>query len=323
MRFFNKQAIESLDLEDIQKAVAHAYSLVLDNAFHMPDIMHVPREENTLLLMPCFSGDHFATKLVSVFPGAAASGLPVVNGILVLADNHTGAPLAIMDGAALTAARTGAVGGLAVACLAPETVHTAGIIGAGVQGLSQARFLLFNRKISTLWVADLDQTAAGAMADTLKKSHPHVQFQVAKNARDLVDACQVVICATTSTQPVFEANPEDVTGKTFISIGSFTPKMKELPDAVIAAADTVYVDTPFAEKESGDICIPLQNQVVSRDKIQPFAPVTRHPVAIGHDKTWFFKSVGMALFDLTVASAVYALGKEKNVGQVLVMRGEG
>jgi ornithine cyclodeaminase/alanine dehydrogenase-like protein (mu-crystallin family) len=27
--------------------------------------------------------------------------------------------------------------------------------------------------------------------------------------------------------------------------------------------------------------------------------------------------VGMALFDLTVASAVYALGKEKNLGQVL------
>ncbi len=317
MRFFNKQAIESLDLKDIQKSVAHAYSLVLDNAFHMPDRMHVPQAENTLLLMPCFSGDYFATKLVSVFPGAAASGLPVVNGIVVLADNHTGAPLAIMDGAALTAQRTGAVGGLAVAYLAPENVHTAGIIGAGVQGLSQAQFLLFNRKISTLWVADLHQAAARAMVEILKKSHHHVNFQVAATARDLVDACQVVICATTSTQPVFDAEPEDVKGKTFISIGSFTPKMKELPDAVIAAADAVYVDTPFAAQESGDICIPLKNRVISRDKIQPFAQVVRHPVDTGHDKTWFFKSVGMALFDLTVASAVFTLGKEKDLGQML------
>ena len=317
MRFFNKQAIESLELKDIQNAVAHAYGLVLDNAFHMPDRMHVPHKENTLLLMPCFSNDHFATKLVSVFPGAARSGLPVVNGILVLADNRTGAPLAIMDGAALTARRTGAVGGLAVACLAPKNVHTAGIIGAGVQGLSQAQFLLFNRKISTLWVADLDQAAALKMAEILKQSYPHVHFQVAETARDLVDACQVVICATTSRQPVFAADPEDVKGRTFISIGSFTPEMKELPDAVIAAADAVYVDTPFAARESGDICIPLKNQVVSKDKIQPFAPVTRHPVDTGHDKTWFFKSVGMALFDLTVASAVYALGKEKNLGQAL------
>jgi ornithine cyclodeaminase/alanine dehydrogenase-like protein (mu-crystallin family) len=317
MRFFNKQAIESLDLEDIQKAVAHAYGLVLDNAFHMPDRMHVPHQENTLLLMPCFAGDYFATKLVSVFPGAAASGLPVVNGIVVLADNHTGAPLAIMDGAALTAQRTGAVGGLAVACLAPENVRTAGIIGAGVQGLSQAQFLLCNRKITTLWVADLHKTAARAMAETLESTHPHVNFQVAGTARDLVDACQVVICATTSTQPVFEADPPDVKGKTFVSIGSFTPEMKELPDAVITAADAVYVDTPFAARESGDICIPLKNKVVTEDKIQPFAPVTRHPVARGHDKTLFFKSVGMALFDLTVASAVYRLGKEKNLGQVL------
>ena len=317
MLFFNKQAIESLDLKDIQKAVVRAYGLVLDNAFHMPDRMHVPHKDNTLLLMPCFSGDYFATKLVSVFPGAAASGLPVVNGILVLADNLTGAPLAIMDGAALTARRTGAVGGVAVACLAPKTVHTAGIIGAGVQGLSQAQFLLFNRKISTLWVADLDHAAAWKMAETLKKSYPHVHFQVAKTTRDLVDACQVVICATTSREPVFEIDTADAKGKTFISVGSFTPEMKELPDAVIAAADAVYVDTPFAARESGDICIPLKKQVVSKDKIQPFAPVTRHPVDTDHGKTWFFKSVGMALFDLTVASAVYALGKEKNLGQVL------
>ena len=317
MRFFNKQAIESLDPEDIQKAVAHAYSLVLDNDFHMPDRVHVPQAENTLLLMPCFAGDYFATKLVSVFPGAAASGLPVVNGIVMLADNHTGAPLAIMDGAALTARRTGAVGGLAVACLTPENIRTAGIIGAGVQGLSQAQFLLYNRKITTLWVADLHQEAARAMVETLQTTHPHVSFQVAGTARDLVDACQVVICATTSTQPVFEAAPAEVKGKTFISIGSFTPKMKELPDAVITAADAVYVDTPFAAQESGDICIPLKNQVVSRNKIQPFAQLVRHPVDTEGDKTWFFKSVGMALFDLTVASAVYRLGKEKNLGQVL------
>jgi ornithine cyclodeaminase/alanine dehydrogenase-like protein (mu-crystallin family) len=318
MLFCNKHTIEKIPLADIQKAVAHAYALVLDNAFYMPDRMHVPHDKNDLLLMPCFSGKYFATKLVSVFPGAAASGLPVVNGVLVLADNHTGQPLAIMDGAALTARRTGAVGGMAVAHLTSETVETAGIIGAGVQGLSQAQYLLFNRKITTLWVADLDQAAATTMVRTLEKAYPHVTCKVADTAGQLVDASQVVIAATTSPTPVFDAAPEEIKGKTFISIGSFTPKMKEFPDAVIAGADAVYVDTPFAAEESGDICIPIKNRVVDKDKILPFAPVTLHPVET-RNKTYFFKSVGMALFDLTVASAVFELAVKKEMGQVLDM----
>jgi ornithine cyclodeaminase/alanine dehydrogenase-like protein (mu-crystallin family) len=101
--------------------------------FFMPDRIHVPQKENTLLVMPCFGDAYMATKLVTVFPKAPESGFPVVNGMVILADNHTGQPLAILDGAALTARRTGAVGGLATACLSPDSVHTAGVIGAGVQ----------------------------------------------------------------------------------------------------------------------------------------------------------------------------------------------
>ncbi|MCF8112501.1 MAG: ornithine cyclodeaminase family protein [Desulfotignum sp.] len=316
MRFFNKQTIDSIPLGDMQKAVEHAYTMLLDNACHMPDRMHVPHGDNTLLLMPCFGKDHFATKLVTVFPKAARSGLPVVNGMVVLADNLTGQPLAIMDGAALTARRTGAVGGVAVDRLSLETVHTAGIIGAGIQGRSQADYLLFNRQVTTLWVADLDRKAAESMARDLEKTYPHVTCRVAKTARHLVDDSQVVIAATTSRQPVFEAEPADIKGKTFISIGSFTPQMKEFPDAVIAGADAVYVDTLFAAKESGDLCIPLANKVVTKNFIQPFAEVIRNPVET-RNKTYFFKSVGMALFDLTAASAVFTWGKEKNLGQIL------
>jgi ornithine cyclodeaminase/alanine dehydrogenase-like protein (mu-crystallin family) len=315
MYYFNQPTIDRVPLEIIQKAVEQAYHLQYTNACRMPDRIHVPDRKNTLMVMPCFSDAFVATKLVTVFPQAPESGLPVVNGLVILADNQTGQPLAILDGAALTARRTGAVGGMAVACLTPESIETAGIIGTGVQGRSQAEFLLFNRRVKTLWLADLNRTAAQNMARDIGHAHPHVSCRIADSPRQLMRDSQVVIAATTSTDPVFDADLSDVTGKTFISIGSFTPEMKEFPDAVIQGADAVYVDTLFAAKESGDICQPLTRRIVPENKIQPFASVPGQPVDVGG--TVLFKSVGMALFDLTVAAAVFAWGHEKKQGQQL------
>jgi len=316
MLFIGKKDIRTIGQKVIQTAVKEAYGLVLSKAYTMPDRIHVQDGENTLLLMPCFSDGFFATKLVSVFPGALEYDQPVVNGVLALADNRTGQPLAILDGAAVTAERTGAVGGLGVDLLTPKTLETAGILGAGVQGFSQARYLLFNRPIKKLWIGDLNLKAADKMAQTLESQFPHVSYATTDNSEELVKASQLIIAATTSSQPLFKNDIALVKGKTFISIGSFRPGMKEFPDAVISTADHVVVDTFFAAKESGDICIPLENKVVEQKKIQLFADLLKTPVSL-ENKTFFFKSVGMALFDLTVASAVYQVALKEKLGQSL------
>ena len=119
MRYISKKDILKIDRSLILDSISHAYELFLDENYTMPDRIHVQDGDNTLLLMPCFESNYFATKLVSVFPDAPKHGAPAVNGIMTLADSKTGMPLAIMDGAALTAERTGAVGGLAVKILNP------------------------------------------------------------------------------------------------------------------------------------------------------------------------------------------------------------
>ncbi|OQY50477.1 MAG: hypothetical protein B6230_06240 [Desulfobacteraceae bacterium 4572_89] len=316
MLFLNKKDIGKIGQEVIQNAVKKAYELILDKSYNMPDRMHVGDGQNTLLLMPCFTKEFFATKLVSVFPNANEFDQPAVNGVMVLSDNKSGQPLAIMDGAAITAERTGAVGGLGVSLLTEPNLETAGILGAGVQGLSQARYLLFNRKIKKLWVGDLNLEAAENMAAILKKEFPLVIYGVTKDSETLVKESQLVIAATTSTQPLFKDDKALVKGKTFISIGSFRPDMKEFPDAVILNVDHVYVDTLFAAKESGDICIPLENKIIKPEKINSFADLVGTQIPL-KNKTCFFKSVGMALFDLTVTSAVYELALKENIGQTL------
>ncbi|MCK5163181.1 MAG: ornithine cyclodeaminase family protein [Desulfobacula sp.] len=316
MLFLNKDAIQKIDQNTIQTAVKQAYKLVLNKNYNMPDRMHVPDNQNTLLLMPCFSEKFFAVKLVSVFPEAQKHGQPAVNGVMVLSDNISGQPLAVMDGAAITAERTGAVTGLGVKLLSPESIHTAGIFGAGVQGLSQARYLLFNRKIKTLYICDLQKESAISMSRTLKQEYPDVEYVITENSDKLVEKSRLIIAATTSSKPLFEATGDLVMEKIFISIGSFRPDMQEFPNSVIENADDVFVDTMFAAKESGDIAIPLKDHVITKDKIKEFAGLLEKS-AISENKTIFFKSVGMALFDLTVATAIYQMARKHNIGQTL------
>ena len=316
MLFLNTSEIRKLDQDIIQTAVEKAYEIMLSKDYHMPDRTHVSDGQNSLLLMPCFSGKYFSTKLVSVFPEAAKHGQPAVNGVMVLSDNVSGQPLAIMDGAAITAQRTGAVGGLGVKWLTPEIIRTAGILGAGVQGYSQARYLLFNRNIERLYIYDVNPEAAEQMMEKLKSEFLGVAYATAKTAVDLVEHSGLVIAATTSHTPLFQAAPEALRGKTFISIGSYRPDMQEFPDSVAEAADTVFVDTLFAVDESGDIATPLKKQAGIRAKIKEFSSLFEKNTYV-ENSTVFFKSVGMGLFDLTVSSAIYNLALEKKIGQII------
>lgn len=322
MRYFNKKDISTVDLSVVLDAISSAYELVLDENYNMPDRSHVHDQDNTLLLMPCFANGYFATKLVSVFPDAPKKGALAVNGIMTLADNTTGMPLAVMDGAALTALRTGAVGGLAVKLLTRENIETAGLIGAGVQGMSQVKYLLHNRKIKELLIFDYYPEAARAMAENLGKTYGDVTFKVVETADNLVASSQLIVATTTSKTPLFSNDPELVKGKTFISIGSFRPDMKEFPDAVVETSDRIFVDTPFAARESGDLSQPLERGVINEKDVLPFAPLVRQPLTEAQKSestynTVFFKSVGMALFDLTAAIAVYELGQKNNLGVTL------
>ena len=316
MLFLNKSEIQKLGQNIIQTSIEKAYEIMLSKDYHMPDRMHTSDGQNSLLLMPCFSGQYFSTKLVSVFPEAVKHGQSVVNGVMVLFDNISGQPLAIMDGAAITAQRTGAVGGLGVKFLTSEKIKTAGILGAGVQGFSQARYLLFNRRIETLYLYDVNLEMAGKMIEKLKQEFFGIDYVITKTAAELDEKSRLIIAATISHTPLFNAESGALRGKTFISIGSYRPDMQEFPDSVIEAADAVFVDTLFAVDESGDIATPLKKQAAIREKIKEFSSLFEKNTYV-ENSTIFFKSVGMGLFDLTVSSAIYDMALKKKIGQII------
>lgn len=99
---------------DLIAAMEDAALGVAQGKVAVPARTHADWQDNTLLTMPAVAQAYFGTKLVAVVPGNAARDLPVTNGLMILNDGETGLPLAVMNAAALTAQRTGAVGTLGV-----------------------------------------------------------------------------------------------------------------------------------------------------------------------------------------------------------------
>lgn len=316
MLFLNKSVIQNIGQDIFQNSIEKAYRIMSSKEYHMPDRIHISDKNNSVLFMPCFHDQYFSTKLVSVFPDAMKYDQPVVNGIMVLTDNMSGKPLAIMDGAAITAQRTGGVGGLAVKLLSSQKCQSAAIFGAGIQGLNQARYVLFNRKIETLYIYDLHPAMAENMVQKLQKEFPDVQYILSQTPEESVARSEIIVAATTSSSPLFDVQEKLIQGKTFISIGSYRPDMQEFPDMVFNLSDHVYVDTFFALQESGDMVNPLKKSPEHKNKIKEFSSLFENSTDMDH-QTVFFKSVGMGLFDLVVSSEIYQLALKDNLGQIV------
>lgn len=314
MHILNKKAIEqAVHPEGMVRAVAEALKMYESGDFLMPDRMHVNTKDNTLLLMPAFAKKYFGTKLVSVFPNNIKKNEPVIYGTMILNDTQTGKPLAVIDGSALTAHRTGAVGGLAAKILANPDMRILGIVGAGVQSFHQALYICQTIDIDELFIFDIHPEKARKWVLELKKKVRLLRITIAEDTKELCEKSDIIVTATTSNKPVLPNNPDLFRHKLILAFGSYKPDMKELPDAVFKNAQ-IFTDTDFAKVESGDLAQPLKNGLITETQIRPLAKVLNKEIEADYSKTIIFKSVGMALFDITVSSYIYDEAISKQLG---------
>ena len=113
MHHFDAQAVAAaLPYPQLVEALASG----LQSPIEVParSVLSPNHDDSCVLLMPAWQrGQRMGVKLVSVWPGNGALGLPAVSGVYVLISCETGQPLAVMDGTELTLRRTAAAAALA------------------------------------------------------------------------------------------------------------------------------------------------------------------------------------------------------------------
>ncbi|SOY55582.1 putative Ornithine cyclodeaminase [Cupriavidus taiwanensis] len=294
-----------LPYPELAQAIADMLAELRDGTAMAPPRIALPvgdaqQGTGTLLVMPARNRRLVMTKNITVHPGNPQRGLPSILGEVVVADAHTGARLAMLDGPTVTGRRTAAVSLLAAQRFAARPDGELLIVGAGVQALTHLEAFVAGLGVRRLWLHSRTRDKAEALAAHARTLG--VEAQVAESVAAVLPRVSMVVTVTSSRSPVL---PDLDSGlwrdHHFIAaVGAFRPDMCELPPALChAAADhgRLLADTLFGiEDEAGD----LLQAGIDWAEVQPFETAILQADAIRAraGSPLVFKSVGYALWDL-------------------------
>jgi ornithine cyclodeaminase len=279
-------------------------------------------QEGTTLCMPAFVGGmdpSLAVKVVSVFPHNGALGLPAVLGAVLVLEPETGRTIALLEGATLTALRTGAASGAATDLLSRPDSRVVAVFGAGAQARTQLEAVCAIRPIETAWVYSRTAARAEALAAELagQRGIPS-DVRVARSAQEVLADADIVCTATTSGQPVF-ADADLKPGAHINAVGSYSPEMQEVPAETVRRALVVVDSRQAVLAEAGDLLVPIRQGLFPAEHIH----AELGEIVLGRKggrtdgkQVTLFKSVGLAVQDAAAAALacrnaqVLGLGRE-------------
>lgn len=301
-------------MPDAMSAVREGFAALSAGRATVPVRASVPLAGGGVALsMPAAlaGGPHWSVKLVTVSPGNPGRGLPLVGATVLLGDAATGRPLALLDGTAVTALRTGAAGGVAAEALARPDAAVVTLFGAGAQARSQLEAVrcVLGDRLRELRIASRDLGRARALAEAAELP-PGVSVVIQRAPGDIVRGADIVITATSSATPVFDGTALD-DGSHVTAVGSFTPAMRELDDAAMRGARIVVDQREAALAEAGELQGMRPEDVVEIGEVI----AGRAPGRRDDRERTVFKSVGNAVQDLVVASRIHERALELGLGE--------
>ena len=271
------------------------------------------------LVMPGYlaEADAMGVKVVSVHDTNPQRNQPSIYGVMMLIEAATGKPLALMEGAYLTALRTGAATGLATDLLARKDARVAAIFGAGAQARTQLLGVCAVRPLQRVWMWSRRLEQAQRLIDEVRTHTAGIELMLATSTAQAVAAADIICTATTSREPLF-AGESLRQGAHVNAIGAYTPQMRETDSATLRRASKIVVDSREAAlAEAGDILRAIAEGTVSQDCIHAEIGEIAAGLKPGRetdDEITFFKSVGNAAQDVAVAQAVYQRAVEQGIG---------
>jgi alanine dehydrogenase len=273
------------------------------------------RDRTFFASMPAYDGAHgiLGAKLVTVFPENAARGLHTHLAAISLFDAETGELAAVMDGRYITELRTAAASAVSVKQLARADAATLAILGSGVQARSHLAALPLVREFREIraWSptpAHLREFALGAV-------------KPASSAEEAVRGADVILVATNSVTPAI-ANEWVSDGTHVIAIGACRPSQCEI-DPVLTARAALFTDSRAAIlKESGDVIQSIREGRFTEDHVRAELGEVVNGTKPGRQSSTevtLFKSLGLAIEDLTAAGLVYRRARELGRGIELAL----
>jgi alanine dehydrogenase len=265
----------------------------------------VPGRGISLAMAAWQPGRQICVKVVNVFDGNLAAGLPNHLASVNLFDPDTGAATCVMDATFITAVRTAAAAVLSHKLLSRGDSRVATIVGAGVQAREHLRLLPLVRDVDEIQICALDF----AHAQRLARLHPHAH--AVADLEPAIRRSDLVCLATHSPTPVIDA--AWIAPGTHVSSVGYHPPLGELP-AALARASRLFVETidAFAAPPVG--CAELAG-------VDPAAAATLGSVVNDRrrgrshaSEITVYKAMGIAMEDMVAANLVFERARRSAAG---------
>jgi ornithine cyclodeaminase/alanine dehydrogenase-like protein (mu-crystallin family) len=262
------------------------------------------------------SGRTVVLKVVGYHPANPPQGLPTVLGTIHVYDATNGHLAAIVDGVLATALRTGAASAVASRVLANPASRVLGIIGCGMQAVTQLHAIQRAFHLTEVLVHDLEPEVALSFID--RTSFAALPIRVA--AQEEIERRCDILCTATSV-PVGEGPV--VSGRLLQpwlhvnAVGSDFPGKTELPVSVLRQA---LVCPDFREQA---VCEGECQQLTAHEIGPSLDELVREPASFAswRERLTVFDSTGFALEDKAVVDVLLAHARELEIGTRLQLEG--
>jgi ornithine cyclodeaminase len=318
----------ALPMTEAIRAVRWAYEAASNGDGIVPARVHLnlPHSANVSLFMPAYvprdpTGsvpESLIVKAVSVFPGNPQKELPAVLGAALVLDPQTGASIALLDAAELTAIRTGAGSGVATDLLSRPESRTLAVFGTGGQALTQVEGICAVRSIDTVWVVGRDTIRGERFLQKVAgRAGVPADLRFVLDFREALLNADVICTTTTATEALFD--PSYVMGGTHINaIGAFKPTMQEIPGQTVSRSRLFVDNRAGALYEAGDIVRAIDAGAIDATHIVGEIGEVIGGRVVGRrssDEVTLFKSVGMAAQDAAAGGLAVARAEAQGIGR--------
>jgi ornithine cyclodeaminase/alanine dehydrogenase-like protein (mu-crystallin family) len=290
-----ENVLAAVSPERAVEAVREGFIAYAKGEWAMPPKVYVAAYPNgDFRAMPAIGAGYAAFKWVTSFPVNLERGLPTVKAIVLVSNAETGMPVAILEGSALTALRTGAAAVLAAETLGRRKAETVAVIGAGVNGKATVRTFLARGREVMLW--DVDPERARAAAEELGAT------VVADREQAL--AADIVATVTPAYEPLITENSLRP-GQHVSLMGADGPGKCEIAPREIARTH-VFCDEWAQASHAGELQHSVREHLVKREQVTQLGDVLAGlaPGRANGKEITTFDSTGLAIQDLALALAV-------------------
>lgn len=257
---------------------------------------------------------YYVIKIASGFYQNPELGLASSQGLMLLFDQNTGVPCAVLlDEGYLTDIRTAAAGALVAKYFAPKEIHGVGIIGTGIQARQQLlQLIALDQTLKStdpqfvskpLWIWGRNPQAAKALAEEFKE---YFTVNVADTAAQVATNSNLIVTTTPSETALIYA--DDIQPGTHITaVGADTEHKQELESQILARADILISDSIAQSLSRGEIFKACQAGSISADKAIELGSAIQNPAAVrtNDQQITVADLTGVAVQDIMIATAVY------------------